>query len=211
MTAATGVPEGAMGTPRQWPLYLLNERAVAHARKLIDAPVRPESDCGGVQPSADDGERPTWPPTPGSDYAEGHLGLTGRRMTRTQGQPATGSSTATSAGSMRMGLIARQGTAPPSGGTRRSSSPPTSSSSAWTPPGPDDLTAMRAVASDGQCPSRRRGRSAGPGEQYRQRERARTQKSQVAGSRETETTSTTSPLRENVKQALEHGHLAPDA
>ena len=56
--------------------YALNERAVAHARQLIDKRQYVlESDWGEVQPSADDEnaflESHSW-----DEYAEWHLGLT---------------------------------------------------------------------------------------------------------------------------------------
>ena len=56
--------------------YTLNESAVAHARRLIDARQYVlDSDWGDVQPSADAQnaylERHTW-----ADYADWHLGLT---------------------------------------------------------------------------------------------------------------------------------------
>ena len=58
------------------PHYLLNEAAVAHARRLIDAHQYVlESVWGDVQPSAEDENRfletHTW-----DDYAAWHLGLT---------------------------------------------------------------------------------------------------------------------------------------
>ena len=56
--------------------YRVNRRAVAHARRLIDARRYVlDSDWGEVQPRADDEnaflERHSW-----ADYAEWHLGLT---------------------------------------------------------------------------------------------------------------------------------------
>jgi hypothetical protein len=61
---------------RGMPSYSVNERAVSHARKLIDARQYVlESDWGDVQPSADDEnaflESHSW-----DEYAEWHLGLT---------------------------------------------------------------------------------------------------------------------------------------
>ncbi|MFN2505010.1 MAG: hypothetical protein ABR540_12440 [Acidimicrobiales bacterium] len=57
--------------------YSVNERAVARARRLIDARQYVlESDWGEAQPTAEDEnaflEKHTW-----DDYAEWHLGLTG--------------------------------------------------------------------------------------------------------------------------------------
>jgi hypothetical protein len=58
------------------PTYKVNRRAVAHAKKLIDAGrYVVQSDWGEVQPSADDENRylesHDWP-----EYGEWHLGLT---------------------------------------------------------------------------------------------------------------------------------------
>lgn len=58
------------------PTYKVNRRAVAAAKRLIDAgKIVEDSDWGEVQPKADDENRflksHSWP-----DYAEWHLGLT---------------------------------------------------------------------------------------------------------------------------------------
>jgi hypothetical protein len=58
------------------PSYLVNDRAVAHARRLIDGRQYVlDSDWGDVQPSADDEnaflEAHSW-----DEYADWHLGLT---------------------------------------------------------------------------------------------------------------------------------------
>ena len=56
--------------------YSVNERAVAKARRLIDARQYVlTSNWGEVQPSADD-ENAFLEAHPWDDYAEGHLGLT---------------------------------------------------------------------------------------------------------------------------------------
>jgi hypothetical protein len=56
--------------------YTLNKRAVAHARKLIDAKQYVlDSDWGEVQPKARD-ENAFLASHPWSEYAEWHLGLT---------------------------------------------------------------------------------------------------------------------------------------
>jgi hypothetical protein len=56
--------------------YTLNRRAVAHARKLIDARQYVlNSDWGEVQPSAED-ENAFLASHPWDEYAEWHLGLT---------------------------------------------------------------------------------------------------------------------------------------
>ena len=77
--------------------YSVNERAVARARRLIDARQYVlRSDWGDAQPSADDEnkylEKHSW-----DEYAEWHLGLTEGPTTRPR--PGTRSSTGTSAGS----------------------------------------------------------------------------------------------------------------
>jgi hypothetical protein len=66
--------------------YTLNERAVAHARELIDARQYVlDSDWGDVQPSADDENRflasHTW-----DEYAAWHLGLTDGATDETKGR-----------------------------------------------------------------------------------------------------------------------------
>jgi hypothetical protein len=79
MTAA--VPDGSCrrqpSSHNGWmPRYTVNKRAVAHARRLIDAGQYVlESDWGEVQPKADDENRflksHSW-----DEYAQWHLGLT---------------------------------------------------------------------------------------------------------------------------------------
>src|SRR3954470_19680170 len=64
------------GTARRMATYALNEAAVEHARRLIDARQYVlDSDWGDVQPNADAQNaflaRHSW-----EDYAAGHLGLT---------------------------------------------------------------------------------------------------------------------------------------
>ncbi len=64
------------GRPRRVATYTLNESAVAHARRLIDARQYVlNSDWGEVQPNADAQnaflQRHTW-----TEYADWHLGLT---------------------------------------------------------------------------------------------------------------------------------------
>jgi hypothetical protein len=68
--------------------YTVNKRAVAHARKLINARHYVlDSDWGEVQPSADDENRflesHSW-----DEYAAWHLGLTDDAMDETKGRYA---------------------------------------------------------------------------------------------------------------------------
>jgi hypothetical protein len=68
--------------------YTVNERAVAHAKRLIDARQYVlDSDWGEVQPRADDEnaylEKHSW-----DDYAEWHLGLTDGATDETKGRYA---------------------------------------------------------------------------------------------------------------------------
>jgi hypothetical protein len=68
--------------------YTLNKRAVAHARRLIDARQYVlDSDWGEVQPRADDEnaflESHSW-----AEYAEWHLGLTEGAADETKGRYA---------------------------------------------------------------------------------------------------------------------------
>jgi hypothetical protein len=66
--------------------YKLNKRAVAHARKLIDAHKYVlDSDWGEVAPSADD-ENSFLKSHSWDDYAEWHLGLTDGATDETKGR-----------------------------------------------------------------------------------------------------------------------------
>lgn len=68
--------------------YKLNRRAVAHARKLIDAGQYVlDSDWGEIGPSADD-ENAFLKTHPWDDYADWHLGLTDGATDQTKGRYA---------------------------------------------------------------------------------------------------------------------------
>ena len=131
---------GARREPTSMASYTANNRAIEHARELIEGRqyvVR--SDWGEVQPKAAEQDAylasHTW-----DDYAVWHLGLTRARATR----PRAGmrSSSATSAACIAPGSSPVT-TAPPSGTTRRSSWQRTSSSRCSTRSAPSVHVARR--------------------------------------------------------------------
>ena len=131
--------------------YKVNRRAVAHAKRLIEAKQYVlNSDWGEVQPRADDEnaylENHSW-----DEYGAWYLGLTDGADRRPR--PATRSCSATSSGSTARASSPAT-TAPPNGATRRSSSPPTTCSSCSTRR-PASESIARVQAANARAPAKR--------------------------------------------------------
>ena len=115
--------------------YTVNRRAIAQARRLIDARQYVlDSDWGEVQPRAAD-ENAFLKNHKWDEYATWHLGLTDGRGRRDE-SPLRDSSSATS-GACTAAASSRAITARQSGGTRKLSSPRTTCCSISTASRPD--------------------------------------------------------------------------